>query len=357
MLTQEIEQVLEKSSKQTKTLQFSMQIPNLDIEYSYPNTLANQYFHSASVGKLMTATLIFMAIEQGRLTLETKVKSVLKLGLLDALFVFKNIDYQDQITIEHILGHLSGINDYFESKAFDGSLFTDLIIKNPDQFWTPEDLIDYTRTQQKAIAKPELKFFYSDTGYVLLGLIIEAVFQMPFHKALETFIFQPAGLKNTSLCFYGDNFDQSLLAPLYINGIDIHLFKSLSCDFSGGGLATTAQDLSQYLKCFAEEKFISQRSIDLMANFKNRYRQGLYYGLGMMQVRFGEFFFLLKSLPHMQGHLGVSGVHAWYNPITKDNYILNVGNTKDMSKSFRIMIKILQLVEQEKRKLAASKFN
>lgn len=66
MLKERVEELLIKNSKKTKTLQFAMNLPALGVNYSFSSTLANQRFHSASVGKLMTATLIFVAIEQGK---------------------------------------------------------------------------------------------------------------------------------------------------------------------------------------------------------------------------------------------------------------------------------------------------
>lgn len=342
--TEKIEQLLKKNAKKAKTLQFAMNVPTLGIHYAFSSTVPNQRFHSASVGKLMTATLIFMAIEQEKLALETTVNSVLEQEKLDRLFVLKDTDYQSKVTIRHLLGHTSGVNDYFESKTFDGSSFTDEMIKNPDTFWTPEKLLNYTRDRQRAVARPGEKFFYSDTGYVLLGLIVEEVFGMPFHRALETYLFQPANMQDTHLCFYSEGFDQKALAPGYINGVDVHLFRSLSADFSGGGLSTTANDVLKFLDFLQHERFVSQHSLDRMATFDHRYIRGLHYGLGMMQVRFEEFFFLLKNLPRMQGHLGVTGVHAWYDPTTKATFALNVGNTKDMSTSFRLLIKIMQIL-------------
>jgi len=343
-LKEQIEKILNKTAKKTKTLQFAMSLPAFDISYSYSSTTANQRFHSASVGKLMTATLVFMAIEQGKLALDTRVKNILTPGMLDKLFLYDGHDLQEEITIKHLLGHLSGINDYFESKTFDGSIFTDDIVRNPDTFWKPADLQDYTRNRQKAIARPGEKFFYSDTGYVLLGLIVESIFAMPFHQALETFVFSPCDMQETDLCFYSAGFDPKALAPLYINGIDVHLYKSLSCDFSGGGLSTTASDLLKFLDQFQNQRLISQHSLNQMARFEHRYRRGIYYGLGMMQVRFEEFFFLLRNLPRLQGHIGVTGVHAWYDPATRATFVLNVGNTKDIVTSFKLLIKILQLV-------------
>lgn len=123
----------------------------------------------------------------------------------------------------------------------------------------------------------------------------------------------------------------------------------MNCDFSGGGLSTTADDLLNFLDHLHNRAFISQKSLDDMAAFDHHYRQGLYYGLGMMQVRFEEYFFLLKGLPRLQGHLGVSGVHAWYNPETKATFVLNFGNTKDMIMSFKLLIQIMQLVKKHEK--------
>ncbi len=345
-LTNKVQKLLNKTAKKTKTLQFSMKIPSLGISYNYSNTVPNQHFHSASVGKMMTGTLVFIAIEMGKLKLNSKVKNLLKDGMLEKLFVFNDHDYQDQITIKELLGHTSGVNDYFESRAFDGSLFIDDILNNPNTFFEPVDLIDYTRNKQVAIGKPGEKFFYSDTGYILLGLILESVFELPYHKILEKYIFQPAKMEETTFCFYSEGFNQDDLAPLYINGVDVHSFKSISCDFSGGGLSTTAEDLIKFLEYFQMGKLISQESIAAMSNFDNPYRQGLHYGLGLMETSFEEFFFLLKGLPRLRGHLGVTGVHAWYDPITKNSFAMNIGNTKDMVKSFRLLIAILQLVQR-----------
>lgn len=350
MLNEQVEKRLKKEASKTETLQFAMNLPELGIRYSYSSTIPDQRFHSASVGKLMTSTLVFMAIEKGLITLDTPVKSILEPGMLDGLFVVDGQDFQEEVTVKHLLGHMSGVNDYFEGKTADGILFTEEIIKNPDFFWTPKALLDFTRNRQKPVARPGEKFLYSDTGYILLGLIVEAVLKTPFHEALDTHIFKPAGMQETDLCFYSEGFDQRKLAPLYLNGVDIHIFRSLSCDFSGGGLSTTSDDLLKFLNHLQNQRLISQQSLDQMAEFDKVFLRGIHYGTGMMQIRFEEFFFLLKSLPRLQGHLGVTGVHAWYDPATKGAFVLNVGNTKDMAKSFKLLISILQLVQREYKK-------
>ena len=110
------------------------------------------------------------------------------------------------------------------------------------------------------------------------------------------------------------------------------------------GGATTAEDLLLFLDFLQNGRFIGRKSLEAMAAFEHRYRPGLHYGLGMMQVRFEEFFSLLKGMPRLRGHLGVTGVHAWYDLKTGATFALNVGNTGDMGKSFRLLIKIIKML-------------
>lgn len=352
MITNKIDKVLSKAAKKTKTLQFAMNIPKLNITHSYSSTTPTQRFHSASVGKLMTTVLTFKAIELGLIHLDTPIYTKLDNRLLEQLFVFQGQDYKKDVTVRHLLGHTSGVNDYFEGKTIDGTKFIQQVIEQPDNFWKPTDLLDFTRTKQKAVAAPGQKFHYSDTGYILLGLLVEEILGMTFQDALSHYIFQPANMLDTALCFYGDGFDTQQLAPLYLNGTDTRSFTSLSCDFSGGGLSTSTADLMKFLNELQSFQLISEASLNEMAQFNQSFRRGLGYGLGMMELRFNEFSFLLKNVPRLRGHLGVTGVHAWYDPISKSSYVMNVGNTKDMVLSFRIIITIAQLVSREMRKVS-----
>lgn len=350
MLTGKIDTLLNKQAKKLKTLQFSMNLPKLNFSYEYSSTIAQQKFHSASVGKLMTTVLIFKAIEERKLSLESKVDDYLDSSTLNHLCDYQDVDYRNHITIRHLLSHTSGINDYFEGKTIDGSIFIDEIIRQPDKFWRPMDLIRYTQENQKCVSKPGEKFLYSDTGFVLLGLMIEKVFDQAFHRVLDDHILTPCEMKNTGLCFYSDGFDPTELAPLFVGKTDVHTFVSLSCDFSGGGLWTATEDLQRFLRKLHNFELIGENSMKAMATFDQKFRQGIMYGLGMMQLRFEQFFFLLKSLPRLQGHLGVTGVHAWFDPISHATYVMNVGSIQDMARSFQLLIQIVQMVEKEQRK-------
>lgn len=350
-MSQKIINILHKAKSSFKTFQCEIHVPTLKFEHKVSSTSLNQPFHSASVGKLFTAVLLMKAIENQKLSLDTLIENLLPSHLLDHLFVFNHKDYRSEVTIQHLLGHTSGVNDYFESKTLDGSSFIYAIINQPETFYTPQALIEFTQKKQKAVGKPNDTFHYSDTGYVLLGLCCESIYNKKFAKIIIDEICTPLKLHNTYLCFYDERFKDHTLAPIYVKKIDISRFTSLSCDFSGGGLHTTSQDLTRFLQALLDEYFISKDSLHQMMQFNHRFRTGMHYGLGMMQLHFEEFFFLFKGLPRMVGHLGVSGVHAWIDPLTKTSIVMNVGHMNHMGKSFQTLITLVQLIEQEIKKL------
>lgn len=343
-MIQSIQKALDKGARKFPTLQFAMELPQEGISYGYSSTHPSQTFHSASTGKLFTTVLLYQAIEEGLCALDTPVKAVLGEERIQGLFS------KEGATIGELLNHTSGINDYFESDTFTGTIFLQEVLRNPDRFFTPMELVDFTRKEQKPIGEPGERFLYSDTGFILLGLILETLWGKPYQEILKERIFDPCELKDTALCFYSDNFHQEDLAPLLLGKTDVRTYRSLSCDWAGGGLQTTASDLLRFLKELREGRLLGAESLGSMARFDHPYRKGIVYGSGMMQLRFEEFFFLLKHLPRLQGHLGVTGVHLWYDPQRGDSFVLNVGSTQGMVASFRLLIQILNLVIQGRRK-------
>ena len=343
--------IIKSYEKKTQTLQVYVQSKCLEQPIIYENNHDNQKFHSASVGKLMTTALIVKAIEAGLLKWDQKIHDIFDLGYLDHLFVYQGIDYQDRVTLTHLLSHTSGINDYFEGKSDLKPTFLNQVLQNPKRFYTPNDLIDVTRKHQKAVGKPGDKFLYSDTGFVLLGLILEIIHQKPFHELLRIFIFNPLSMQDTSFMFYDPLFNQEELAPVIVKHQDIRTYTSLSLDFSGGGLSTTVRDLASFMKAWHDYQLFTHESYQKMTTFNNHFVSGMYYGLGVMELRFEKVFFLLKGFPKLHGHLGVLGVHAWVDIIHGDIYIINMGNLSDMAKSFQLLIKIVAEVEKEHKKV------
>jgi D-alanyl-D-alanine carboxypeptidase len=348
-LEQQLKKVIESYVSKTKTLQVYVESDLLSNPLVFETGRPNQKFHSASVGKLMTSVLVVQSIERGLIDWETNIDALFPPDELNDLFVYQGIDYQHQVTLSHLLSHTSGVHDYFEGKTASNISFIDQVLSDPNRFYTPQDLIKYTKEHQKAVGRPGQKFLYSDTGFVLLGLILEHIHHMPFHQLLRTLIFDNLGMKDTAFMFYDPLFHQDELAPVIVKDKDIRSYTSLSLDFSGGGLSTTVCDLAKFMDAFKHGKLISAKSYQRMATFNHHFQSGMFYGLGMMELRFEKVFFLLRGLPKLKGHLGVLGVHAWFHPDHGDIYIINMGNISDMVKSFQLLIQMVTLIESKRK--------
>lgn len=347
-LESKLQNIIYKASKKFPHLQVYIKSNALNQPLIYSPKGPKQPFHSASVGKLATAYVVIRLIERQLISFDTPITTILDAKTLDNLFVYSGVDYKSKVTMFHLLGQTSGINDYFEGITNDKKSILDKVIEEPNHFFTPEELLRYTAMKQKAVCKPGDKFLYSDTGYILLGLIVEKITKKPFFEVLREEVFNPLGMKDTGLIGYDPIANQERLAPVIVKKQDIRLYKSLSIDFSGGGLFTTLEDLSKLVNGLTNRQFISQLSFEKMATFNHHFNAGMFYGLGLMELRFEKFFFLLKGLPRYYGHLGVLGVHAWVDPKTGDTIIINVSDMRKMVASFNLLISLAMAMKQSK---------
>lgn len=324
----------------------------LGIDYRYSSTDTPRPFHIASIGKVFTAVLIGQLIESGHLRLQDRIADYLPADMLDGLFVHKGGDYANEVTVKHLLGHTSGVADYFGDEVLSGLPLKTMITQQHDRLWTPKELLAITRDQQQAVAPPGTKFHYSDTGYVLLGLLIEQVTGDSFENRIHTRLLEPLNLYDTYMPFRTEptNKPPAELAPIWFGGTEISNYASLSCDWSGGGLVSTTDDLLALGRALREGKLLQPAAMSAMDSIQHRFRPGLHYGLGMMEVRFEQFFFLLRGLPRYRGHIGVLSTHLFWDPDTNTHIALNFGSDGAMVQSFKTLIQIASELKKAAKK-------
>ncbi len=306
----------------------------------------NAPFHIASIGKTFTAVLIARLQESGKLTFDDRIANYLSADVLKGLFVYKGIDYQSEVTIKQLMGHTSGIADYWEDPVTKGKKMQDLVLAEPDHLWTPQELINFSRDNQQAFNKPGTAFHYSDTGYVLLGLIIEKVTGKTFDRNLADEIFIPLQMDDSYLMFYSQpqNLPKMEIAKIWLNGTEVSKYNSLSVDWAGGGIVSTLYDLLKFEKALNGGKLISAQTLAAMEVFDNKYIPGIHYGLGVMQLRFEEFFFLLRGYPRMTGNMGSLSTLMFYDDVHDTYIVMNFGSNKHNEKSIKDLISIIQTV-------------
>lgn len=303
-------------------------------------------FYTASIGKTFTATAVAILYEQGRLNLTDKIVRHLPPQITNGLHVYEGRDYSNKITIKHLLQHTSGLPDYFEDETTDGSpngmtfLFSDT-----NRYWSPEELISIPKRHMKPHFKPGTDYRYSDTGYVLLGLIVEYVSGLHLHEFLKQHIFVPLNMKNTYMLLRQQpNLTTRKIAELYADNTEISTFKSLSLDWAGGGLASTARDLNKFQTALHNHQLLTPITLSKMQQWIPE-SKGLYYGFGLRKVLTSERF-SSESDFSLIGHTGSTSSFMFFCP-ELDIYLSGTFNQINQAqKSIGIAFKILSYIQK-----------
>lgn len=327
--------------------QVAVRAPRLGIEY---RSGGGRRFHVASIGKLFTATLVMQLVESGGIGVETPVSRLLPDAELSGLFdTAGGTDAAGGATVEHLLTHTAGVADYFEGAVAHGPKLIDLVVDEPGTFWTPAALLAFSRERQRPVGRPGERFAYSDTGYILLGRILEEATARPFHELLHERVFAPLGMHGSSLLFHSPTAPDAAaidLAPLWIGRDELSHARSLSCDWAGGGIASTPDDLIAFSAALHHGRLLGSRSLAWMAEARNRFHVGIRYGGGMMQVRFDGLSPFLRGMPRPLGHIGVIATHLFHDPAHDAEIAMNFASTREMRRSFRTLIEIERLLQR-----------
>ncbi len=300
----------------------------------------NQPFHVASIGKLFTSVTVMQLAEEGKLAIADPISQYVPAEVLAGLFVVDGVDHASAVTVAQLMDHTSGVADYFSDPVDSGLTVAQDLVANHQTLWTPALLLDVTRTRQHAVGLPGKQYHYSDTGYILLGLLIESVEQKQFHDVLAHRFFVPLGMVDTYMPFRSipTNPQPMPMADAWLDGVNIRAAQSITADWAGGGVVSTPDDLLRFAQALHTYKLVNKESYLRMITMRNQFQTGLYYGVGMMAVRFGEFSWTLDFLPESLGHLGILATHLWYEPLTDTYIIMNYGSNAQLETSFRDLI-------------------
>lgn len=316
--------------------QVAVSAPHLDIDFRYgPPDLP---FHGTSVGKLVTAACVMQQVDDGALTLDTPAASVLSPAELDGLFAEGRLH---EVTVEHLLTHTSGVNDYFEGRARGGRL-SKRALDDLERTWSPQDLLDHTRINQRPVGTPGQRFFYSDTGFVLLGRILEETSGVSFEALVHERVFSPAGMTSAFMPYRSaPQQGTSSIAPMWLGRTRVDTSPALTVDWAGGGIAATPRDYLRLIRALRSGTLVSRDSWEQMGTVRHRFRMGLDYGAGAMIVDFAKLSPWARRWPHLAGHLGVSAAHLWHDPVHDADIVINFGSTAAMRASFRAVYELV----------------
>ena len=342
-----LEEELRKEN--VKNVFLSLYSPSRNFEWSTAKgsfkdgskvTIDNPYY-TASVGKTFTATAIGMLVDQGKIQFEDPISNYLSGDLMEGLHVLNGVDYGDSITVAHLLQHTSGLADYFDDTTVDGSpTMFDLIMMEPHRFWQPEELIAFAKAHFEPAFAPGTGYTYTDTEYVLLGIIIEEISGMNFHEFLAEKIFAPLKMNQTYVNQRSEAIETTgTLAEMYASEYELSTFRSLSADWAGGAVVSTGSDLIVFQEALMNGKLVSLETLNNMQQWTEE-SKGMVYGFGLRKISLNE---LDTTLPNWEliGHSGLNGTSMYYCP-NLDIYLAGTLNQLEASRDAVIlMVKVL----------------
>ena len=220
-------------------------------------------FATASVTKLFTAVGVCQLLEQGKLTLESKIRDVLPHDL-------KAIDAD--VTVYHLLTHSSGIADYldFDNKEAEDAFFD----AHPVNKWTSNEYyLPLFNERSRAFALGE-KSDYSNSNFILLGLIIETIAQVSYHTYIKQNILDP--LQMTSTGFHATNNlpANTAIGYMWLKATDEFVgnhFRLPVIGAADGGIYTTAADMRLFWHGLLNGKLLSKNTLSQMLTPRTRF--------------------------------------------------------------------------------------
>lgn len=241
-------------------------------------------FNLGSMNKMFTATAAMQLVEKGKLKLDDPISKY-----VDESWLPREIT--DRVTVRHLLTHTSGLGSYFNRTYMESSR---------DLF---RQLDDYKRlVQGDTLAfEPGAQFKYSNTGMLLLGVVVEKAAGQNYFDYIREHIYEPAGMTGSDS--YELDRPTENLAEGYFrdaaggwkNNLFLHVLKGGP---AGGGYSTVG-DLHRFARALQSAKLVSRASLDAM--WRDHAGAGYGHGFGLFETPAG------RIVGHGGGFTGLNG--------------------------------------------------
>lgn len=256
---------------------------------------SNTRFNIASGGKSFTAALIMQLVERNKIDLHKPIKVYLP------NYAVPN---DDKITIHHLLTHTSGLADYMLTPGyFDKKIICknidevmELVIKMP---------LDFDTTG--------LRYRYSNSGYIVLGKILENIYNKPYGQILNEKILKTLSIKDLSLDFPAKYGQDNIAKPynMISSTRAVEATEAELAPFSDGGFIVSSPSLIKFFEGLYSGKLISKTTLQLMTQNNPKQEDKLsYYG------------FVSKAFAGMEGiNIGLTGGGMGFNTYVEMNTV------------------------------------
>jgi len=217
---------------------------------------------SGSIGKTFVAAVALELVAEGKLALDAPLASYLG----EAPW-FTRLPNHGEITIRMILNHTGGLPRYVLEESFWNELNAD-----PDRVWKPEELIAIV-LDAPALHPPGEGWGYSDTDYILLGMVIEKLCGRTYYEELTERVLHPLRLSDTTpsvsriIPRLVPGYTGGERAPFFLPErvlVDGRYVLNPQFEWTGGGLVTSSRDLAVFAKELFEGRVLSSEMTAMM---------------------------------------------------------------------------------------------
>jgi CubicO group peptidase (beta-lactamase class C family) len=279
-----------------------------NMAWDIPNA-PDTRFRIGSVTKQFTAALILQFAEDGRLSLDDPITAHLP-------------DYPaaqgDRVTIHHLLTHTAGIPSYTSRPDY---------LEFSVNFFEPDSLIAMFADLPLEF-EPGSEWSYSNSGYYVLGRIVEAVTGEPFDVVLRERLLEPAGLANTGYDHYRAVIERRATGyDRAGSGYERAPYLDSSVPYAAGMMYSTVRDLHQWNRAL-HAGALFERPATLM-QMLTPHMNGYGYGIGVGEITVGEV--TVSAIRHGGGINGFSA-QLWYLPEDEYSIVVLDNTTQNTSR-------------------------
>ena len=279
-----------------------------NMEWNIPNQSDTKH-RLGSVTKQFTSMLIMQLVQQGKLKLDVPISTYLP-------------DYPkangDQITLHHLLTHTSGIPNYTDFPNFFKNKG-----RNP---YSPTEFVTYFADSTLEF-KPGEKFAYSNSGYFLLGVIIEKVTGKTYEQVMQENILTPLKMNNTGFDHHATILKNRATGYEKNGGDYINAqYLDMSVPYAAGSLYSTVDDLYLWDQALYTNQLLQKENMDLLFTKHIQDGGGFYgYGWGIRKMPVGNTKDSVSIIAHGGG---INGFNTMLTRIPADkNLIVLLNNT------------------------------
>lgn len=289
-----------------------------------PGVQANSYFRIASITKIFTAAAIMLLQQEGKLAITDVITKH-----LPATPAY-DIPHKDQITIKQLLQHRAGVFDVTNqvipktaNQPYAGKSYVDYIRNDLNQdthTFTFDELVGVVAQNKLSNFTPGTTFQYSNTGYSLLGKIIEKASGMSYHDFIRTRFLEPLKLTNTTNVWQGTDTrmnDPFVNSYLYVPGQPVESTPedNMSANLTEGDMISTPADITRWIDLLMTGKAgLTLQSVAQMQEMEVADVSHGVYGLG---ITFNEGL----GFGHDGAHLSFVSTLR-YNPATRTTVLM-----------------------------------